>query len=256
MILYIIHGWTYTVAPWEQTIECLKKYGITVKMLHVPGLTATSTKVWTIDDYVAWANQELPNGAIALGHSNGGRILLNICLKYPDKLKELILLDSAGIYEPSRKRDLSRLLSKTFGFMKQVPGVERLWHKLTGSSDYAKAPQNMKLTLANMLDSDKLLDASQVKVKTEIIWGEADDITPVRQAKRLHQQIRGSKLRIFPEWNHAPYIKHPEELAKAIAEVITGTEACKITATNMPQMASAKGPTPTAANMPSLGRKE
>ena len=83
--LYIIHGWTYTVEPWKNTLEILRENGITVKMLNVPGLTEPSKKVYTIDDYVKWANQEIPDGAIALGHSNGGRILLNLCAKKPKK---------------------------------------------------------------------------------------------------------------------------------------------------------------------------
>ena len=103
--LYIIHGWTYTVEPWAKTIAILEKNGIKVKMLHVPGLTSPSDKVWTIDDYVKWADRNLPAGATALGHSNGGRILLNLCAQKPDKLNKLILLDAAGVYEPSKKRD-------------------------------------------------------------------------------------------------------------------------------------------------------
>ncbi|MBO7717988.1 alpha/beta fold hydrolase, partial [Candidatus Saccharibacteria bacterium] len=90
--LYIIHGWTYTVEPWRETLALLREKGIKVKMLNVPGLTTDSKKVFSIDDYVKWADSEIPDGAIALGHSNGGRILLNLCAKKPDKLKYLILL--------------------------------------------------------------------------------------------------------------------------------------------------------------------
>ena len=75
--LYIIHGWTYTVEPWKKTIELLREKGLSVKMLRVPGLTEESKKEFTIADYVKWADSEIPDGAIALGHSNGGRICLN-----------------------------------------------------------------------------------------------------------------------------------------------------------------------------------
>ena len=110
--LYIIHGWTYTVEPWKQTLSELRDRGISVKMLRVPGLTEESKKVFTIEDYVKWANKEIPDGAIALGHSNGGRILLNLCAKKPDKLKYLILLDSAGIYEPTTRKKVVSFLAK------------------------------------------------------------------------------------------------------------------------------------------------
>ncbi len=215
-VLYIIHGWTYTVAPWHKTISLLEKQGLKVEMLHVPGLTTSSKKVWTIEDYVKWADSNIPDGAVALGHSNGGRILLNLCREKPDKLKHLILLDAAGVYEESSKRDLSRTLSKKLGFLKKIPGLTKVWHKLTGATDYARAPENMKQTLSNMLDSDKKLDLSKVTVPTSIIWGLADNVTPPRQAEVMHEKIIGSTLDMHAGWTHAPYISHPADLAKAI----------------------------------------
>lgn len=218
-VLYIIHGWTYTVAPWSRTIAMLEKKGLKVEMLHVPGLTTSSRKVWTIEEYMRWADRNIPDGSIALGHSNGGRILLNLCSAKPDKLKQLILLDSAGVYESSTKRDLSRGLSKKFGFLKQIPGFTKVWHKLTGTTDYARAPENMKRTLSNMLDSDAKLDLTKVTTPTSILWGAADAVTPPRQAEEMHAKIPHSNLEIFPDWTHAPYISHPSELARAIYKV-------------------------------------
>ncbi len=218
--LYIIHGWTYTTAPWTKTIELLKKSDIEVEMLHVPGLTSPSKKVWAIEDYVKWADQNIPDGAVALGHSNGGRILLNLCAQNPSKLKHLILLDAAGVYEVSSKRDIVRSLSKKFAFLKNIPGVTKIWHKLTGTTDYARAPENMKRTLANMLESDKSLDLAKVTTPTSIIWGEADTVTPPHQAEIMHQQISNSTLEMHPNWTHAPYLSHPEELAKAIKNAL------------------------------------
>lgn len=218
-VLYIIHGWTYTVAPWSRTIALLKKKGLKVEMLNVPGLTTSSRKVWTIEEYARWADRNIPDGSIALGHSNGGRILLNLCSEKPEKLKQLILLDSAGVHEASTKRDFSRNLSKRFGFLKKIPGFTKIWHKLTGTTDYARAPENMKQTLSNMLDSDAELDLTKVTTPTTILWGAADAVTPPRQAEVMHEKIPNSTLEIFPDWTHAPYISHPDELARAIYKV-------------------------------------
>lgn len=215
-VLYIIHGWTYTVAPWAKTIALLEKQGIKVEMLNVPGLTSPSKKVWTIDEYVAWADRKIPDGAVALGHSNGGRILLNLCSEKPDKLKHLILLDSAGVYETSGKRDVARTLSKRLRFLKKIPGLTKIWHKVVGAGDYDHAPANMKQTLSNMLESDKKLNLSKITVPTSILWGAADNVTPPRQAEVMHEKIKDSTLEIHRGWTHAPYISHPADLAKAI----------------------------------------
>ena len=234
-VLYIIHGWTYTVAPWTRTLAMLEKKGLKVEMLHVPGLTTSSRKVWTIEEYMRWADRNIPDGAIALGHSNGGRILLNLCSQKPEKLKQLILLDSAGVYEPSTKRDLSRGLSKKFGFLKKIPGFAKVWHKITGTTDYARAPENMKKTLANMLDSDAKLGLAKVTTPTTILWGAADAVTPPRQAEVMHDKIPHSTLEIFPEWTHAPYISHPGELARAIYKVYDKPPKVKPTEPEAPQ---------------------
>lgn len=224
MILYIIHGWTYTIKPWDKTLGILEKAGIKVKMLKVPGLTEASEKIFTINDYMKWADEQIPDGAIALGHSNGGRILLNLCKEKPEKLEHLILLDSAGVYEPSFKKKVVEAVAKIGKPLKKIPIIDKVFHRITGSTDYAKAPENMKKTLQNMLESDKKLELSKVTTNTSILWGEKDTITPPRQAEKIHGSLANSKLKFYKNWTHAPYISHPEELAKAIMVILKEVE--------------------------------
>lgn len=218
--LYIIHGWTYTVEPWKNTLAMLRDNGISVKMLHVPGLTEKSDKVYTIDDYVKWADENIPDGAVALGHSNGGRILLNLCADNPEKLKYLILLDAAGVYEPSARKKLVEKVAKIGKPLKKVPIIDKAFHKITGSTDYSRAPENMKQTLANMLESDKGLDFSKVATKTFILWGKKDTTTPPRQATTMYEKLPDAELKFYANWTHAPYISSPEELARALTALI------------------------------------
>ena len=218
--LYIVHGWTYTVEPWKKTIEILRDKGISVKMLHVPGLTEESKKEFTIYDYMKWADSEIPDGAIALGHSNGGRILLNLCASKPDKLKYLILLDAAGIYEPSLKKRLVEKLAKIGKPLKKIPLVDKAFHRVTGSTDYSKAPENMKKTLVNMIESDKDLDFSKVETKTYILWGKKDTTTPPRQGTLMYEKLPNAELKFYANWTHAPYISSPEELANALVTLV------------------------------------
>lgn len=224
MDLYIIHGWTYTVEPWRTTLKILAKNGIRVKMLHVPGLTTPSNKVFTINDYIQWANQEIPDGAIALGHSNGGRILLNLCAKKPQKLKYLVLLDAAGIYEPSHKKQLVSKIAKIGKPFKKIPIVNKAFHKITGTTDYSHAPENMKQTLVNMLESDKELDFSKVTTQTFILWGKKDTTTPPRQATAMYEKLPHADLKFYAKWTHAPYISDPEGLAQALTKLVRRLE--------------------------------
>lgn len=218
--LYIIHGWTYTIEPWQNTLAMLEDDGYNIKMLKVPGLTEKSDKVFTIDDYMEWADREIPDGAVALGHSNGGRILLNLCAKKPDKLKYLILLDSAGIYEPSARKKMVEKIAKIGRPLKKVPIINKAFHRITGTTDYSKAPENMKQTLVNMLDSDQNLDLTKVTTTTLILWGKKDTTTPPRQATKMYEKLPNAELKFYANWAHAPYISDPEGLARVIKNLI------------------------------------
>lgn len=222
--LYIIHGWTYTVEPWKTTLRLLEDEGFRIKMLNVPGLTEPSQKVFSIKDYAKWADEQIPDGALALGHSNGGRILLNLCAEKPEKLRHLILLDSAGVYEPSRKKQMVEKIAKIGKPLKKIPLVNKAFHKLTGSTDYSHAPENMKKTLVNMLESDKDLDFSKVTTPTYILWGKKDTTTPPRQATVMYEKLPNAELKFYANWTHAPYIADPDGLARALATTIRRLE--------------------------------
>ncbi len=217
--LYIIHGWTYKPEPWEEVIKELKsKYKLEAELLRVPGLGTKSDQVFTIDDYVDWAAKHIPKGSIALGHSNGGRILLNLLEKRgSDYLKGLILFDSAGIYEASRKNDLMRKMSKAFAPLKKSKLARKIVHKALGVHDYNDAPENMKKTMTNMLDSDKSLDLTKITTKTRLVWGTDDQMTPLRQGKKMHEQLKNSHLTIKEGWRHSHYLRSIEETAAEIA---------------------------------------
>ncbi len=223
--LVIIHGWTYSIEPWSKTVALLQDAGVTVIQLRVPGLTSESSKVWTIDDYVAWLHEELQgiDSPIVLGHSNGGRIAMHYLVAHPGRFQKLILLSSAGIevnsLQLSRKRRLFRTASKILAPLKRVPGARRVLHKLLGS-DYGRAPEHMQKTLANMLASDRTFSPDSIETPTVILWGEADTTTPLAMGEQLARRLPHSTLHTYPDWKHAPYITHPEELSAAILQAL------------------------------------
>lgn len=219
--LYVLHGWSFrNTQPWEQVKEFLAKQEIKAELLCVPGfdLTKEDKTVYTVQDYVDFAKNNIPKGSIAVGHSNGGRILLNLMSRDSDHLKGAILLSSAGIYEPSRKRDIMRKLSKVFAPLKGSHFLRKVVHKISGASDYSQAPDNMKKTLSNMLDSDKDLRIDGITTPVRLIWGENDSVTPLRQGRKIKDSIKGATLKTVPGWSHAPYLQDPKKLADVIAK--------------------------------------
>lgn len=224
--LIIIHGWTYTIEPWSKTVEILRADGVDVRQLRVPGLTTKSDKVWTINDYVSWLREEIKDerDITVLGHSNGGRIAMHYLTKFPNGFKQLILLNSAGVfYKPeadSLKRRVARVVAKVGKPLSKIPGLRKVFYRIIGS-DYGRAPENMKKTLSNMLDSDKTFDASGVQAdRVDILWGKEDRVTPAGLGQLIKKSIPNASFQAVDEWAHAPYITHPEQLASKIKELL------------------------------------
>lgn len=224
--IFILHGWTYSLDRWKKLEELLKKAGIEPVFLKIPGLTAPIGGPWGIYDYVKWLSNALQaeNKIILLGHSNGGRIAVNFAIANPEKIKHLILIDSAGIHSNQLsarlkiKRKVFKLVA-TVGkkFIKSAL-AKKILYCLAGESDYYNADEVMKQTMVNLLDSDKLLDLKKISVPATIIWGTKDRITPYADAEIFHREIKDSK--IYPiEARHAPFDTNSEDVARIIEDI-------------------------------------
>jgi 2-hydroxy-6-oxonona-2,4-dienedioate hydrolase len=223
--LYIIHGWTYSLDRWTKVCKVLESRGFEIIQLRVPGLNEPSDKVWDIEGYVKWLDDSLKGESkpIVIGHSNGGRIAMAYIQRHPGRLKQLILVDAAGIpltgATKLAKRKLVSTLSPVARAVARNPVLKRGLYKAIGAHDYLNAPPNMKLTMRNMLDTDKTINLAEINLPVTIIWGRNDLVTPLSDGKRLNAGIKDSTLHIINNSRHAPYFDHPEEVADIIGDV-------------------------------------
>ena len=108
-------------------------------------------------------------------------------------------------------------MSKAFAPLRKSKLARRVVYKVLGVHDYNDAPDNMKKTMTNMLDSDKKLDLSKITTKTRIVWGTDDQMTPLRQGKKMHELLGNSSLTVKEGWRHSHYLKDIKETAAEIA---------------------------------------
>ena len=224
--VFVIHGWTYSLDKWYDVCDYLQKRGIELVLLKVPGLTEPSDKVWDIDGYISWLDSKLQGQTqpIVIGHSNGGRIALSYIQRYPGRISQLILIDSAGIPKSEKKTlfklKILRVLSKIGKIFSYIPPLKRLFYRVIGAQDYYNAPANMKKTMQNMLHADQLIDLSQIKLPVTIIWGSDDTQTPLADGQKMHTTISRSKLYIVDGARHAPQATHTEKVVDIIAKAL------------------------------------
>lgn len=221
--IYIVHGWAYTLEKWESFLSELKKIGFEPVMLNVPGLTAPIDRPYTIDDYVSWLEKILENesGPVTLlGHSNGGRISLSYTIKNPSKVKNLILIGSAGLYDKGLlvtvKRKVFGTFAKLGSGLKDNKFLRKVLYKLVREKDYRDANPIMRKTMANLISVDLLPRLNEIKCPTLLIWGQNDGSTPLKDGKAMHQKISGSQLEIINDARHSPQFTNVENVIEII----------------------------------------
>lgn len=220
--LYILHGWTTDTTRWDPFLKELSKTGIEPVFLNIPGLSAPIDRPWTIDDYVEWLSNALPKNkrVSILGHSNGGRIILSFALKYPERLEQIFLVDSAGIRHndilAKTKRGIFKAVSKIGKTITTSNKAKELLYQVAQESDYKKAEPIMKETMKNLIAVDLTPHLTQIQTPVTIIWGKNDTTTPFTDAMVLKNELPNST--IFPIENalHSPQFTHTPQVIEII----------------------------------------
>lgn len=224
--IYILPGWAYNLDKWNGFVSQLNSAGFDPVVLKIPGLHSKIDRPWDIDDYVNWLNTKIisKNDVTLLGHSNGGRFAMSYCVKYPEKVNNLILIDSAGIYHnelPLRvKRIIFKYLSKAGKKVTKSEKLKTLLYKFARESDYNQASSVMKKTMQNLINHDLTNILSKIKTKTLIIWGEDDKTTLATDGVLINKKIKDSRLEIIQNARHSPQFTHSKKVVEVIRKFL------------------------------------
>ena len=222
--LIVLHGWQSSKEKWTKVKENLEREGIKVIVPDLPGFKEETklSQPWNLDNYVEWLRKFSSNKEkfFLLGHSFGGRIAIKFSIKYPEEIKGLILVSSAGI--KPKKRLVSNFVSlKKFSFLPGYSFLRKLFYKfIVKRTDYLYVDGILKETFKKVIERDLTSVLSQIKAKTLILWGQRDKITPISNAYLMKEKINDSRLEIMKGIGHTPYSEDPETLAKKILDFI------------------------------------
>lgn len=188
------------------------------------------------DDVVALLDALQVERAVIAGLSMGGYVALAIWRKYPRRVRGMILADtraSADTTEAAAKRgeliDVARREGMDAVADRQLPG-------LVGKSTREKQPELVDRIRSIMMqqrvdgvvgaleamrgrpDSTDLL--ATIDVPTLVVVGEEDTVTPVKDARAMHQAITGSRLEIIPGAGHLSNLERPAAFNAAASDFV------------------------------------
>ena len=228
--ILILHGWGGSSDSWIQVQEILAREGFKIIVPDFPGFGKSKTpfEPWGVKEYGNFVLNltkilELQNFFL-LGHSFGGRVAIKFSVLYPEKIKSLILCDSAGIKQKWGIGEklifqISKIGNAIFTptpLRRFKDKAKNLFYIFLRHRDYAKADGTMRETIKKVLTEDLLKDLPQIKIRTLIIWGESDKLVPVKYAHIFKEKIENSELKILPKIGHSPHLEVPEKLTEII----------------------------------------
>lgn len=149
---------------------------------------------------------------ILIGHSNGGRIIINSVGRGLVTPRKIVLIDSAGL---KPRRSLSYKIKvgifKTGKLLLNLIPSKELRSKLrskVGSSDYKSSPEVLKDTMNIILNEDQRSLLPNIKVPTLLIWGTLDTATPISDAREMEKAIPDCGLVEYRNGTHFSYLEN------------------------------------------------
>jgi pimeloyl-ACP methyl ester carboxylesterase len=217
--LILLHGGANDWHEWEFNIQPLScDYLVYAPDLVGYGLSdRPEGVVYTINyftDFLYDFMENLGLKSVALvGHSLGGMIALNFTLRFPQKVRCLILVDSAGLGSITLK---GRFIVIAAGAIRKLLRRGELYPSMD--------PKGFQ---EGMIPGERLRN---IKVPALIIWGDRDRYFSVSQAYTVHQSLPNSHLQIFKGCGHAPQRERAEEFNQMVCDFLgqEGNETASI----------------------------
>ncbi|WP_067480109.1 alpha/beta fold hydrolase [Actinomadura hibisca] len=232
--LVLVHGHPFDRSMWAPQLETdrrvitpdLRGYG---RSTVVPGKTTLQTFAQDLADLL----DHLAIGEIVLGGlSMGGQIVMEFHRQFPERLRGLILADTA----PQAETEDGRKARNTMADRLIQEGMDgyanEVLPKMVAPANIERFPEVAEHVL-NMMRStppegaaaalrgraerpDYVESLSHVQVPTLIVVGSDDEFTPISDAQLMHETIPNSTLVIIDDTAHMPNLERPAEFNKAL----------------------------------------
>lgn len=225
----LLHGWGAHAGLMWPLAAALEQRGYHVLVPDMPGFgeTPPPPTVWTVYDYAnficAYLDAQQVEKVYLIGHSFGGRLGLILGAEQAARIDKMVLIDAAGIKPPSSGSSSLRLnaykavrdgLTKIG--LKGVSDQLRGWYNNRyASADYKNAGP-LRETFVRVVNEDLMSYAARVKPSTLLLWGEADEDTPLWMAKKLESTIPDAGLHTFPGAGHYSYLERLADTTRII----------------------------------------
>jgi len=230
--LVLLHAFPLDRSMWDREVRALSDAASPIIAPSFPGFGKSELPPDepSLDDYadavIAVLDAARVERAAFAGLSMGGYVAFAIWRRHRARVERLALIDTkAEADTPEARENRTRLA----GLIREH-GIEALlktppkWLR-EGAPQWpavkelirAQRPEAVaQASVAMGGRPDSIADLATIDVPTAVIVGEADAITPLANAKTMHERIRHSSLTVIPDAGHLANIEAPEAFDKAL----------------------------------------
>jgi pimeloyl-ACP methyl ester carboxylesterase len=230
-VAVLVHGLGGRAEDWDKLTPYLVKAGYRVYLPDLPGFghsekpanfsysVADEAKI-VVGFFDALGLKQVDLG----GWSMGGWIVQLVAAEHPDRVRRLMLFDSAGLYvkpdwdtslfTPTSAAELDKFDALLMPHPPVLPGFVAKDILRTSHEHAWIIRRAMDSMLTGRDTTDHLLP--DLKMPVLIVWGEVDRITPLAEGEKIHQLIPQSRLDVVPACGHLA----PNECANQIGPVV------------------------------------
>jgi pimeloyl-ACP methyl ester carboxylesterase len=222
--IVVLHGWGAHIKAIEPILAPLA--GETeVLALDLPGFGESEEppEPWSSEQYAGFVAALLDDARISrchlIGHSRGGAIAICLAVQRPELVSRLILCDSAGLRPKRGMRYRWRVALAKVGRLLGLLGSpgRRLQDRIRGrvaSSDYLAASPAMRETFRRVIAEDLAGHLPKIAAPALLVWGSADDDTPLWMGERMEELLPDGALVVFEGAGHYAYADQPARFAQ------------------------------------------
>lgn len=233
----LIHGWGANIDLLAPLALRLNKKGYRCYMFDLPGFgdSEEPPAPFTVRDYadvcLAYLDKHQLGEVDFFGHSLGGRIGLMLGSDFAERLRAIVLSNSAGVKPKTPIQAALRLRAYrairgglgALGARTAADGLQRRYAQRYGSVDYQNASPIMRRTLSNIVNQDLLAYARRVTAPTVLIWGAEDQETPLWMGKKLEATIPDAALIVHEGAGHYAYLDAPDKTVEIMRALYRGS---------------------------------
>ena len=229
----LLHGWLATLETMRPIANNLCK-NFKVYLVDVIGfgksqLPEHPLKTDDFGNFLKEFTEKLNiKNPILIGHSNGGRIIINAVGRGLVSAKKIVLIDSAGI---KPKRSLTYYLKVAFYktgkfFLNLLPNtkaIKKFKEKIrnhVGSEDYKTSANVLKETMKIIVNEDLQYLLPKISVPTLLFWGSLDTATPISDARIMEKLIPDCGLIEYAGSSHFSYLENINNVNSVLNEFL------------------------------------